>query len=183
MKINFFHFKLYGFINFIHLNMRYFTLIILVTLFTGCSKFDNSPKNIALVEKYVQAVTSQDTESIASLLDDNYLGVGPSYGDSIRKPAALKNWKDNIKNLYEKIEYNKSRNAAFTLTEGDNQGEWVSNWAELKITYKVDKREVTIWANTIYKIENEHIVESITFYNEADALRQLGYVFINPKDL
>jgi len=180
MKSNLFHFKPYGFIN---LNMRYFILVILVTLFTGCSKFDNSTKNIALVEKYVQAVTSQDTESIASLLDDNYLGVGPSYGDSIRKPAALENWKDNITNLYEKIAYNKSRNAAFTLTEGDNQGEWVSNWAELQITYKGDKGEVTIWANTIYKIENEKIVQSITFYNEADALRQLGYVFINPKDL
>lgn len=183
MKVNFFHFKPYGFVNFIHLNMRYFTLVILVTLFAGCSKFDNSTKNIALVEKYVQAVTSQDTESIASLLDDNYLGVGPSYGDSIRKPAALENWKDNITNLYDKIDYNKSRNAAFTLTEGNNQGEWVSNWAELTITYKGDKGEVTIWANTIYKIENEKIVQSITFYNEADALRQLGYVFINPKDL
>ncbi|MCJ7758147.1 MAG: hypothetical protein MUP24_08355 [Gillisia sp.] len=163
--------------------MKLFILVMLVTSFTGCAKVDNSAKNIALIEKYVQSVESEDTESIASLLDDNYLGVGPSYGDSIRKPAAMENWKDNITNLYDKIAYNKSRNAAFTLTEGANQGEWVSNWAELKITYKGDKGEVIIWANTIYKIENEKIVKSITFYNEADALRQLGYVFINPNDL
>ena len=53
----------------------------------------------------------------------------------------------------------------------------------IKITYKDDRGAVTIWANTIYQIENEKIVKSFTFYNEADALRQLGYVFINPNDL
>ena len=124
----------------------------LVTLFTGCGNVDNSAKNIALIEKYVQSVTSQDAETIASLLDDDYLGLGPSYGDSIRKPAAMENWKDNISNLYDNITYNKSRNVAITITEGDNQGEWVTNWAELQITYKGDKGEITIWANTIYKI-------------------------------
>ncbi len=163
--------------------MRYIILVMLVTLFTGCGKVDNSAKNIALIKKYVQSVEAQDSEAIASLLDDNYLGLGPSYGDSIRKPAAMENWKANISNLYDNITYNKSRNAAVTITDGDNQGEWVTNWAELQITYKGDKGKVTIWANTIYKIENEKIVKSFTFYNEADALRQLGYVFINPSNL
>ena len=164
-------------------NMRYLLLVLLITFFTGCGKVDNSAKNIALIEKYVQSVENQDFEGISSVLADDYLGLGPSFGDSIRKPAALENWKDNITNLYESIKYNKSRNAAFTITEGDNQGDWISNWAELKITYKDDRGAVTIWANTIYQIENEKIVKSFTFYNEADALRQLGYVFINPNDL
>ena len=163
--------------------MKYLTLLLLVTFFTSCGKVDHSSKNIALIEKYVQSVESNDYEGISSVLDDNYLGLGPSYGDSIRKPAALANWKENITNLYENITYKKSRSAAFTITDGDNQGEWVSNWAELEITFKDDRGTITIWANTIYKIENEKIVKSLTFYNEADALRQLGYVFINPNDL
>ena len=162
--------------------MRYLILVLLLSLFTGCGKDDHSAKNIALIEKYVQAVQSKDFEGFSSALDDNYLGLGPSYGDSIRKPAAVANWKENITNLYENITYNKSRNAAFTITEGDNQGEWVSNWAELTITYKNEGGSVTIWANTIYQIENDKIVKSFTFYNEADALRQLGYVFINLND-
>jgi hypothetical protein len=163
--------------------MRYLILVLLITLVTGCGKDDHSAKNIALIEKYVQSVESQDYDGIASVLDDNYIGFGPSYGDSIQKPAALANWKENITNLYENITYKKSRSAAFTITDGDNQGEWVSNWAELEITYKDDRGTITIWANTIYKIENDKIVKSLTFYNEADALRQLGYVFINPNDL
>lgn len=163
--------------------MRYLIVLFLITLFTSCGKADNSAKNIALIEKYVQSVQSKDFEGFSSALDDNYLGLGPSFGDSIRKPAAVANWKENITNLYESITYNKSRNAAFQITEGDNQGEWVSNWAELTITYKDDPGSVTIWANTIYQIENDKIVKSFTFYNEADALRQLGYVFFNPDDL
>lgn len=164
--------------------MRYILLIfIAVLLITGCEKNDNSTKNVALIEKYVEAVETKDFEIISSLLDEKYLGLGPDYGDSIRKPAALENWKANTNNLYESIKYNKSRNASITIVDGDNKGDWVSNWAELEINYKGDRGSITIWANTIYQIENEKIVKSYTFYNEADALRQLGYVFINPNDL
>ncbi|MDZ4747926.1 MAG: hypothetical protein SH808_05525 [Saprospiraceae bacterium] len=64
-------------------------------------------------------------------------------------------------------------------SKGDNNGEWVGNWAELTIGYQ-DGGSVTIWANTDYLIENGKIIRSLTFYNEADALRQLGYTIIAP---
>jgi hypothetical protein len=150
----------------------------------GCSSIgDNSEKNIALVEKYIAGVENLDYDIMESILADDYQGLGPSIGDSIGKAQVLENWKLNVETLYEKIEYQRSRNTAVTVTTGDNQGEWVSNWAELYIEYKNDRGAVTIWANTIYEIENMQIVKSYTFYNEADALRQLGYVFYNPNDL
>jgi len=156
----------------------------LIPLVYGCSlQKDNSEQNIALIEKYVQSVENMDYKTMESLLDDNYFGFGPSYGDSIGKAQAVENWKENVQNLYKSIKYNKSRNTAVTINDGENKGEWVSNWGELHIVYKNDRGEVTIWANTIYLIENGKIVKSYTFYNEADALSQLGYVFINPNDL
>ena len=158
-------------------------LTLLLPLMMSCSSInDNSEKNLALVEKYVAGVENLDFEIMESILADDYLGLGPSIGDSIGKAQAVENWKLNVETLYEKIEYQRSRNTAVTVTTGDNQGEWVSNWAELYIEYKNDEGSVTIWANTIYKIENDQIVKSFTFYNEADALRQLGYVFYNPND-
>ncbi len=154
--------------------MKHFILTIILGMFLiGCN--NNSAENVALIEKYIQSVESQDYDIMESILDENYLGLGPSYGDSIRKPAVLKNWKDNTENLYENIKYNKSRNAAFTISDGEHQGEWVSNWAELNITYQAEIGEVTIWANSVYQIENGKIIKSITFYNEADALYQLGF--------
>jgi hypothetical protein len=163
--------------------MKYFISAIAGFLIIGCAVSDNSQKNIAIIEKYVQAVESEDYETMSSLLADNYLGLGPSHTDTIAKEAALESWKINIENLYETIKYNRSRTMAVKVPDGENKGEWVSNWAELDILYKGDKGQVTIWANTIYEIENGKIVKSYTFYNEADALRQLGYVFINPKNL
>ena len=84
--------------------------------------------------------------------------------------------------LYEKIEYQRSQYAGVTIPEGPNKGDWVATWAELKIDYK-DGSVVTIWANSNYLVENDKIAKSLTFYNEADVLEQLGYVFINPNDL
>jgi len=158
--------------------------LLLLPFVMSCSSVGNhSEENLAIIEKYIQAVEDLDYETMASLLDDNYIGIGPSYGDSIRKEQAVENWKANVENLYEKIEYTRSKNAAITFTSGENQGEWVANWAELYITYKEDNETVVIWANSNYQIENGKIVKSYTFYNEADALEQLGYVFINPNDL
>jgi len=159
-------------------------LTLLLPLMMGCSSIgDNSEKNIALVEKYIAGVENLDFDIMESILADDYQGLGPSIGDSIGKAQTLENWKLNVETLYELIEYQRSRNTAVTITTGDNQGEWVSNWAELYIEYKNDRGAVTIWANTTYRIENMQIVKSYTFYNEADALRQLGYVFFNPNDL
>ena len=96
-----------------------------------------------------------------SILDDNYMGFGPSFNDSINKELAVYNWKSNIENLYESITYNESRNLAQFVEKGKNSGEWVSNWAELSIVYKKDKKKVSLMTNTIYKIENGKIVKSL----------------------
>ena len=158
-------------------------LFLFVTTLVSCTTNNNNQKNTTLVEKYVQAAEGLDYTTMESMLDENYIGHGPSVNDSIGKEQTLENWKNNIENLYESIDYNKSRNIAVTVDSGENQGEWVSNWAELKIVYKKDKKEVVIWANTTYQIDHGKIVKSYTFYNEADVLEQLGYVFINPNDL
>jgi hypothetical protein len=131
-----------------------FTLLLL-TIMSACTSTDKKEEsNTALIEKYVQAVENNDTATMESLMDDNYWGFGPSAGDSINKAGAITNWKNNIENLYESITYKKSKNISVNIQEGVNNGEWVSNWAELEIVYKKDKKIVTIWANTIYQIEN-----------------------------
>jgi hypothetical protein len=157
---------------------------LLTLLFAGCSVVDaGNSKNIALVEKYIRAVEQMDYEGMAALLSDDYIGYGPSYGDSIDKEQALEHWKYNIENLYDSIRYNRSRNVAVTIPDGVNRGEWVSNWGEVHIVYKHGRGAVTLWANSTYLIRDGQIVKSYTFYNEADALRQLGYLFCRPEDL
>lgn len=160
--------------------MKNFLLtILLVSCLSSCSTTDSSKENIELINNYVDAVENLDFDAMDDLLDDNYIGIGPSRNDSVNKEQAIINWKNNIENLYEKISYSKSKNIAVKT----DQGEWVSNWADLTIVYKESNKEVSLLVNSIYLIKNGKIVKSLTFYNEADALEQLGYVFINPEDL
>ena len=92
----------------------------------------------------------------------------------------LANWENLGNNHYESVIYKRSRMATVDITYGDNQGEWVSNWALMSAVFKEDHKSVTIWSNSVYQIKNDKIVKSYTFYNEADALEQLGFIFTHP---
>jgi hypothetical protein len=154
--------------------------LFLVPLFFSCTAPNNDKANIELIERYVQAVQDVDIATMKSILDDDYVGLGPSINDSIGKQMVLANWEALGNDYYESLIYKKSRMVTTEITYGDNQGEWVSNWAVMSAVFKADHQSVTIWANSVYQIKNNKIVKSFTFYNEADALEQLGYVFTHP---
>lgn len=166
--------------------MKYGVILIALMIgFSACTNKTTQPdqENIQLVKNYIKAVEHLDFEAMAAYLDDDYLGMGPSYGDSINKTDAVANWSWSVEYLYEKIKYDRSRFAAVTIPDGDNAGHWVANWAELTITYKDGIGEATIWANTNYLVKNGKIVRSLTFYNEADVLRQIGYKIVPGEDI
>jgi hypothetical protein len=160
--------------------MKPFILLLAVygSLFSCTSSSDKRKSdNLAIAKRYMNAVESNNIAAMDSLLADNYMGYGPSFGDSVNKANALANWKYTAETLYESVKYTRYQNIAVTAKEGDEAapGDWVSNWANLTIKYKDGRGPVNLMVNAVYKIENGKIVRSLTFYNEADALRQLGY--------
>jgi hypothetical protein len=158
--------------------------IISLSLFACTSSADKKEKaNLAIAHKYMQAIETKNVAIMDSLLADNYIGYGPSVEDSTNKEQAILNWKDNAENLYESIEYTRSKELAVTVKEGEAIGDWVLNWAYLTIRYKIGKEPVHLWVNIVYRIENGKIVQSRTFYNEADVLRQLRYMITPPQEI
>lgn len=155
-------------------------MIAVAGILIGCTNSPkNSKQNLELIEKYVQSVENLDFETMEAVLDDNYIGYGPSINDSITKNLAVENWKRTVDFVYKSVKYNMSRNAVVIVDSGKNEGEWVSNWAQVKIVYKGSEKSATIWANTIYQIKNNKIIKSYSFYNEADVYEQLGFVELN----
>jgi hypothetical protein len=132
-------------------------------------------ENLVIAQKYMKAVETKNISVIDSLLADNYMGYGPSIGDSINKEGAVLNTKFLMDNLYESFEYTRHKEIAVTVKDGEAMGDWVLNWAYLTIKYKDGRGPVHLWVNIVYRIENGQIMHSRTFYNEADAMRQLGY--------
>jgi ketosteroid isomerase-like protein len=160
--------------------MNRFLLLLALAITMSCNSANSDEEktkqdNIAVVEKYIQAVQNKDVSTMADLLSDNYIGYGPGFADSINKADAVANFKDLAENLYDKVNYTRSINLAATLTDGPHPGNYVSNWNHLTITYKDGRGPINLYANTSYRIENGKITLTRTIYDEADAMRQLGY--------
>jgi ketosteroid isomerase-like protein len=158
--------------------MKTIQILFLISLLSCVSETSDQTANVEIIKAYVDAVENNDYSVMASYLSEDYKGIGPSVKDTTTKELALASWKTNSETLYEEIRYSKSRIFPITVTEGDYPGEWVTNFALVDITYK-DGDKVQLLANTSYMINNGKIVRSFTFYNEADVLRQLNYVFID----
>ena len=163
--------------------MKQVLLIVLISISLNSCKDESQNKekeNLAIAKKFMTAVESKDVATMDFLLADNYIGYGPSVGDSTTKKEAVQAFKFNAENLYETFEYTKHKELAVSSTDGEAMGDWVLNWAYLTIKYKEGRGPINLWVNAVYKIENGKIVQSRTFYNEADALRQLGFSFEAP---
>jgi ketosteroid isomerase-like protein len=161
--------------------MRTLLLSVIALGMAACSANEHdktNAENIAVIEKYIKAVETKDTKTMSDLLADNYVGYGPSFSDSTNKEQAIANWKAVAENLYDKIEYKRTVNITAKVTDGPHPGDYVSDWASLKITYKDGRGPVFLNMNAVYRIENGKITLSRSFYNEADVLRQLGYEFV-----
>jgi hypothetical protein len=161
---------------------NFIPFVFIIFVLSSCSSSVNKQheEDMAVVKNYVAAVESLNYEAMGNYLADNYMGLGPSYGDTIYKKEAIESWKYNSVNLYAKIEHTMARYAFVTIKEGPAKGNWIACWSELKITYKNGK-SVMIWANSDYMVENGKIARTLSLYNEADALRQLGYQIIAPQ--
>jgi ketosteroid isomerase-like protein len=156
-------------------------IVISISLYSCKDETANKEKdNLEIAKKFMKAVESKDVATMDFLLAENYMGYGPSVGDSTTKKEAVKAFKFNAENLYESFEYTKHKEIAVSSTEGEAMGDWVLNWAYLTIKYKDGRGPINLWVNAVYRIENGKIVHSRTFYNEADALRQLGFSFEAP---
>jgi ketosteroid isomerase-like protein len=163
--------------------MKQLLLLIVISISLHSCKDETANKekdNLEIAKKFMKAVESKDVATMDFLLAENYIGYGPSVGDSTTKKEAVKAFKFNAENLYESFEYTKHKEIAVSSTEGEAMGDWVLNWAYLTIKYKDGRGPINLWVNAVYRIENGKIVHSRTFYNEADALRQLGFSFEAP---
>ena len=162
--------------------MKNILLVLMLLLIAACSNPSekNAEANQALVKNYLEAAESKDYDAMASMLSEDYMGLGPSVGDTTNKANALASFKYNNENLYESIKYDFSQMIPATIEEGMATGEWVANWTYVTINYKDGRGPINLWVNAVYKIENGVIARSRTFYNEADALAQLGYRVFPP---
>ncbi len=86
--------------------MKRFILSIAISVcLISCSSPGGSKEreSLEIAKKYMEAVEGNNAAAMDSLLAENYVGYGPSVGDSTNKKDAIASWKYNAENLYESI--------------------------------------------------------------------------------
>ena len=94
-------------------------VLISVTMYScapGIASKEND--NLAIAEKYMLAAETMNVSTLDTLLAENYIGYGPSVGDSTNKKDALATFRYNSENLYESFEYTRHKELAVTVNDG-----------------------------------------------------------------
>lgn len=162
-------------------------IIISISVFglTLCTKENENamvgnPENEALVQKYLNAIVTGDTNAIGGFMSENFVSHGPGINDSANFSSTVAEYKKNWK-AWSSIDFDRYIMLSHTVKEGRLAGDWVMDWARITVHYK-NKSTVTINWHGVYKVENGKIVEEDVFYDVADILRQQGYTFVPPVD-
>ena len=140
------------------------------------------PENEALVKKYLDALTTGDTSAIEGFLADNYKSYGPKIIDSANREKAVAEAKTNWRSHWQSVDYNRYTMLSATLPEGPNAGDWVLDWGMVTIHSKDKTPSFTVQWHGAFRVKDGKITQEVSFFNEADIFRQLGYTFVPPKD-
>ena len=143
-----------------------------ITLCGGQGKIES---DIAVVDRYIQAVQTNNAQAMRNLLDNTYLGYLPSSSVSIGKEQALDNLTYGSKHLYEKIEYVQNVHLSVRAIDSPGSGSFVSDSYILKITYKDGRGSVFFNALVDYQITKGKITFSRTTLSSP--LSVLGILF------
>ena len=86
--------------------IKLFGLFAFLTGLLSCNSAatNKEKEHLAIAEKYMHAVESKNVAGMDSLLSENYIGRGPSVGDSVNKKEAMATFASNAQNLYESCE-------------------------------------------------------------------------------
>ena len=130
-----------------------------IALCSGQGKID---EDIAVVDKYIQAVQSNNAQAVRNLLDNSYVGYLPSLSDSIGKEQALANLTYESEHLYEKIEYVQNVHLSVRGIDSPQSSSLVSDSCLVKITYKDGRGSVFFKLLVDYRIAKGKITFSRT---------------------
>lgn len=137
--------------------------------------------NTDLVYGYLDAIASGDLDAMANVLSDEFIGFGPNFGDSATKVQVLENWTTNWDSVFIYIDYERIATSTESISEGRNMGDWVMDWANITVNYK-DSTSATFMFHGVFRVKDNRINRSASFYNVADILTQRGYQIVPPSD-
>lgn len=134
-------------------------------------------EDIKVVTDYVNAITNNNMAVVESLLADDYVGSGPSNGDTQTKAELIESWKEAHKvrtNENNEYVYN-----TFRVLEGDLKGDWVSVWGTY--TFTENGKDISLPYQFTAHVKDKKIQKSVIYYDNLAVIKAMGYEITPPK--
>ena len=141
-----------------------------------------SPENEAVVKKYLDAVITGDTSAIEGFLADNYMSYGPKIIDSADRAKVVADYKTNWRTNWSSVEYSRYTMLSANIPDGPAPGDWVLDWGRVTVNSKNNSPSFTVDLHIAFRMKDGKVVQEVSFFNEADIFRQMGFTFVPPAD-
>ena len=149
-------------------------------------------RNKAIVNTYLEAMNRGDTTAMAALMTDDFKGYGLGVKDLSAKQQTLKSIDDHWKEYkYGGKRYSRIDAIATTTAvdggRGRPKGDWVFEWGDLAIDYPATDdygaaKTATFQYHAAFRVVDGRIDTVTQYFNHEDIERQLGYLYVSPKD-
>lgn len=138
----------------------------------------NAEKDIQVLKNFFEAMDNDDYQKVNSLIHDDYMGFGPRYNSPENKADVIENLKA-IRQGNEGGERGNERYISITINNDVNEsvnGNWVLYWGWITLKNRETGKDFTIDVHQASKIQDGKVMSSVVYYNEYDALKQVGLI-------
>jgi ketosteroid isomerase-like protein len=128
-------------------------------------------EDLKVVADYYDALLNNKMDKVASLLAENFVHKGPSFGKTETKVELIANWKESHK--VRKEQKNNFISQTFRVIDGDYKGDWVSVWGNYIFTQ--DSIEVNMPYQSTAMVTDGKIASLTTYYDALAIYQTMGY--------
>ncbi|MBW2937668.1 nuclear transport factor 2 family protein [Aureisphaera sp. CAU 1614] len=139
----------------------------------------NEEANIALVGNFIDALITNKSDALRSMVTAEYMMRGPSAKDSVNIDQLVSYWAVN-----DSLRSNQDAGiiimTSLVANEGDLKGDWVHVWGTYTANLKGSDFSYNIPWHQVYQIDNGKITRTRTWYDRLDSALDMGTVVPAP---
>ena len=140
-----------------------------------------STEKIEIVQNYLDAAFSKDTNTQMSLMSEEIIDYHPTVlaPPAKGKEELIMGW-NNTMNPLDSVVYSRTGSGIVELQDGEFQGEWVLETGMVKMKFPGVEKWIELQMVGLYQVENGLITVVRNFGNMLDLYQQMGYTLTSP---
>lgn len=141
----------------------------------------NAEANISIVDRYVEAIFTEDYATMRSMVTDNYISLdNTEVGDTATIDDVIAAWKENHKvNADHTLQ---GFHSALMVDEGPQKGDWILFWGWAGWNNEVMNKQMGMPIHLVFQIQDGKIAVDAAYYDSRGILEEMGFAIVPPEE-